>query len=163
MGPLVAGYIGEASKETWRAFQWFAAALAGLNLVVVFLAFPETSYRRPEGDYESDIRLEQVDQLVHDLQEDSKAVKPEIMHMEYNGVDQEQGIEARPADVSASRTHYTIITPSWSEIWTSLPLLDRDVVFWRVMLRPVVFTASPIVVWGIYLYGIHLGTQIVVM
>lgn len=158
-GPLVAGYIGEASKDTWRAFQWFSASLAAFNFVVVFLAFPETSYRRPTADYEADVRLDVPVEMEVDIGAETKV---DIEHEEQIHGHQHHAHVA-PAVPSDSRTHYTVSNPSFRQIWFAIPSSNPDVRFLRSMMAPVAFTVNPIVLWGIYLYGIHLGAQIIVM
>jgi hypothetical protein len=92
---------------------------------------------------------------------DGAEFKPTHLH-----IDGAQDLEAKEdaviEDLTAIHT-VNVSNPTLREICFTPPHIDRSVVFWKTVLHPIIFLASPTVLWAVFYYGIHLACQIIMM
>lgn len=131
--------------NSWRDFVWFTAALAGFNLLVLFLAFPEPNFTRPS-----------VLQAVHLTETD----KDDIKHVENEK--SANGLISEPAALHGVQT-VDISNPSWMRTLSTTWKVNHEVNLVKTFLHPLVFLTYPSVVWAIFLYGVSLSPQIILM
>jgi MFS family permease len=148
VGPLIAGYM-EQYTGSWRNFVWLSAALAGFNALLLLATFPEPNFRRPTAL-----------QTLHTAEEE----KGNVSHIE-QGKDTKdivQDIESKPAALLGVQ-NVAVSNPSWKKILTTTTKVDVEVNLFKTLLHPVVFLTYPPVVWAIFIYGVALSPQIILM
>ena len=135
--------------KSWRGFIWFTAALAGFNILVLWLLYPESTFRRPT-----------VQNVARETASDGKTESSCIKDNkpESRGVEHSVGMEALYGVETVN-----ISNPSWSTIWTSFLKTDQEQSFVKVLLHPLIFITYPSVLWAIFIYGMALSPQVMLM
>jgi len=143
------------SPGTWRDFVWVSAALAGFNLILLILFYPESNFRRPPlptGHGQSSINsqdqgdLHRSESIIEGKSLESRAEMQNPAITDHNNVQ-----------------HVNHINVPWRSIWFSFAKLDRSVNLFKAFLHPFVFLAYPQVVWAIFVYGASLASQVILM
>ncbi|KFZ24527.1 hypothetical protein V502_00993 [Pseudogymnoascus sp. VKM F-4520 (FW-2644)] len=151
LGPLIASYMVQYSLGTWRDFVWLSAALAGFNLILLILFYPESNFRRPPLPTKFRHHLEESQKAANDYSNDNSEGKSTESRVEHSLsiVD--------PNDVQ----HVKHIKVPWHSIWFSFIKVDHSVNFLKAFLHPLVFLVYPPVVWAIFVYGAALSSQVI--
>ncbi|TKA49867.1 hypothetical protein B0A49_12905 [Cryomyces minteri] len=150
LGPLIAGYIVQYAPGTWRDYVWVSAALAGFNLVVLILLYPESNFHRSHV-----------------------AKQPTIAQKEHtvSGADKTKGFSSQLDSLGENGTtadthgvqHVDHIRVPWTSIWFSFLRVDHQVSLLTVAVRPLIALIHPAVVWGIFVYGASLAAQVILI
>lgn len=125
---------------------WLSAALSGVNLALLFLFYPESSFHRADD-------LETPPALPRSTSSESK---PAALDCENTG-ESPSGFRN-----SSSETGY-VVNKSLISVWTSFITVDHSVSFFKVCLRPLVLLLCPDVLFATLLYGIALASQLILM
>ena len=133
------------SPGTWRDFVWVSAALAGLNLLLMFLFYPESNFHRP-------IPRSITNRSVENFKNLEQEKSPSSTHIDFD-------IHQSPYGVQ----HVDHVHVSWISIWNTFWTVDETVSFRRAMIRPVLFLLYPPVLWAVLVYGAALGAQVILM
>ncbi|KAG8630623.1 hypothetical protein KVT40_002242 [Elsinoe batatas] len=136
IGPLIAGFVIAGNPGTWRDFSWVCAALAGFNLVVIYLFYPESTFRRP-------MIYEVVDAEEIEKENDTRV-----------GVVETEGLGVQ---------HVSHVQVSWPKVWTSLIRYDRSIGFFQAFTRQLAFILYPSVLWAVLVYGTALASQVILI
>ncbi len=155
VGPLVNGYIIQYTANTWRNGLWLCAGLCGLNIILLFFLYPESNFERKHA-HEEGTGVDLPPKW------DGAEFKPEHLHIEPSLNHEEQVKEAGIEDITAIHT-VNVSNPSFKEIWFGALQVDHKVNFWKTMLHPIIYLASPSVLWAVVYYGIHLTCQLIMM
>lgn len=135
---------------SWRSFIWLSAALAGFNVIVLFLFYPESNFHRPTFEQiVNPVPSEEEKNMASHLEDGLKTTveqeKEESLHNLYG---------AQSVKVS---------NPSWVETWTTFWTVDHDANFFKVLLHPIMFVTYPSILWAVFTYGVALSPQIILM
>lgn len=128
------------TRETWRDFVWLSAAVAGLNLVLLMLFYPESNFHRP-----------------HEVAASQTGGAPED-HAEKGA--SESTLEQAPHHGTQYVDHVHV---PWISIWSSFITVDKTVNIFGAVLRSLAFLAFPNVLWAVFVYGTALSAQIILM
>ncbi|KAJ5246777.1 Major facilitator superfamily domain general substrate transporter [Penicillium chermesinum] len=140
VGPLVAGFMVQYTAQTWRSYFWLCVGLAAANLVLLFFFCPESNFRRP--NYEPDTQME-----VHAIDDEKLAGESSSSFVE---------------NVSGSSLGYTVhLLPLKERLY--LVRYDASISFWRTFVEPLRLLRYPSVLWTIYTYGCALSPQIILI
>lgn len=150
LGPLIAGYIVQYSAGTWRDYVWVSAALAGFNLILLILLYPESNFHRPHVEFGDHSATSRTDRGL-DKGEELASHLDSTMEKGDDGVTG-HGIQ-----------HVDHIHVPWKSIWFSLFKVDHQVSFVTVAIRPLMSLIHPAVVWGVFVYGVALAAQVILM
>jgi MFS family permease len=147
-GIVISGLI--TINHGWRTIYWVSLALIAACTCLVVFSFPETIYRRSEGEQGEASDLRAITPLGkpytehHEQQDHHHDEKEKIAS---KGTPTEKDIEAttKPAipantDVPAKRTYWQNLR-LFSGIYTEEP-------FWQLFIRPVVLLTLPPVLWA---------------
>jgi hypothetical protein len=128
----------------WRSFTWLCAALAAADSVFMYLAFPESNFRRP---------VVQTDTIQASATSSTPAQKS------IGG----EHCESQPVrdDLGAQQVVNVVIP--WKRVWRTLVHYNNELSFLRAFSQPFVFLTCPNVLWAILVYGTALGAQIILM
>lgn len=139
------------SLGTWRDFVWLSAALAGFNLILLILFYPESNFRRPPLPTKFRHHSEESQKAANDYSNENNEGKSTESRVEHSSsiVD--------PNDVQ----HVKHIKVPWHSIWFSFIKVDHSVNFLKAFLHPLVFLVYPPVVWAIFVYGAALSSQVI--
>ncbi|SPO07008.1 related to MFS transporter [Cephalotrichum gorgonifer] len=143
MGPLIASFVVQYSTGGWIDFAWVCMALSGLNLVLLWLFYPESNFHRPEAEVTGEVS--EVAPV---------AQKPTTLELD--------SIEANNSGVERIVTVDTVPT-KWMNVWTSLITVDGSVNILKVGFRPLVLLLCPDVLFATFLYGTALASQIILI
>jgi hypothetical protein len=124
------------SPGGWKDFVWVCAALAGANLVAIYLLYPESNFIRPDSTIESDSQ--------HG--ENSQAEKTTIVRTDI-----------------ISRHQVKVVPKPWPSIWTSIITVNQDASFFEISLRPLKMLLKPSVLLAVFVYGSSLAAQVILM
>ncbi|KAK5056799.1 hypothetical protein LTR84_012331 [Exophiala bonariae] len=149
VGPLVAAFVVAGTPGTWRDFTWICVGLAGFNAICIFLFYPESTFHRP------DFRHATQPSPVHDV---DKSPDAEL-------------VETSPAqsatatgDATLTRTDTVVVVQQrWSTIWTTTWRHNQQMSLWTAFMRPLAFLVYPAVLWTVFLYGLHLAAQVILI
>ncbi|EUC41479.1 hypothetical protein COCMIDRAFT_8830 [Bipolaris oryzae ATCC 44560] len=139
VGPLVAAFIVQYSPGSWVDYVWVCAALAGANLVAIYLLYPESNFIRPETPFHT----------VHPNSHhrgDPEAEKATTVRME-----------------TVNRHYINIVPKPWLSIWTSIVTINHDTGLFAVTLRPLMMLLSPSILFSVFVYGTSLAAQIILI
>ncbi|KAF2999652.1 hypothetical protein E8E13_000105 [Curvularia kusanoi] len=139
LGPIVASFVVQYSGRAWVDYMWVCAALAGVNMIAIFLLYPESNFHRPEPE------LQQTAVTVAPLESHS-GKEGETLHME--------GISVHTVSV---------VRRSWTSIWKTFITADSSVTIREILFRPLFMLPKPSVMLAIYLYGTSLASQIILI
>ncbi|KAJ5133073.1 Major facilitator superfamily domain general substrate transporter [Penicillium atrosanguineum] len=141
VGPLVAGFMVQYTAQTWRSYFWLCVGLAAANLVLLFFFCPESNFRRP--DCELDTQME----LQHAIDDEELAGKLSSSFVE---------------NVSGGNLGYTIhLLPLKERL--NLVRYDTSISLLRTFVEPLRLLRHPSVLWTIYAYGCSLSPQIIMI
>jgi hypothetical protein len=130
-------------EDSWRNFVWVCAALAGLDLFLIFLVYPESSFVRPEigapGERRDSTQKEELDGASQVIETRSEKI----------GLGQQQ--------------HGDTVKVSFPKVWMSFWHRNPMVNLPRAFMLPFVFLGCVPVLWTILVYGGVLASQIIVM
>lgn len=144
IGPIIAGFVIANTADTWRNFSWVCAALAGLNLVLIFLAYPESTYHRT------------ADQIVAaNLQSVENTSEDKLGHAASH-------VESL-SDIPQGIQHVQHVEIKWRQVWFGPPRYDSGISFLKALLRPFASLLYPRVLWAVFVYGASLASQIILM
>ena len=154
VGPLIASYMVQYSPGNWRDYMWLCAALAGFNLILLILFYPESNFHRPPlptGSEHSSTNSQHVadSQSPNDIEGKSEEFRTENQNT----------TTVQPTNVQ----HVNHIKVPWHSIWFSFMKIDHSVNFFKAFLHPFVFLAYPQVLWAIFVYGTALASQVILM
>lgn len=127
------------SSGGWVNYVWVCAALAGANLVAIYLFYPESNFIRPEPP--------------------SRAIEP-------SSPDGKDSLAEKATDVrteTISPHHVRVVTKPWLSIWTSLITVNHDAAFFEICLRPLQLLLKPSVLLAVFVYGTSLAAQVILM
>jgi len=150
LGPLVASFVIADTVNTWRNFSWLCAGIAGLNLILMFLLYPESSFARPPIHQPAPQPAEKAD--VEEAQPSSVG-KQNI---------QPAHVESQE-DISHGVQHVNHVQVPWTSIWFSSFRYNKSVGFLSILLRPTAFMVYPAVLWAVFMYGTSLASQVILM
>lgn len=128
------------SPGTWRDFVWLSAAIAGLNLVLLILFYPESNFHRPHDEPSTQARNSS----------ESDAEKGTTEHI-------------RERETSHGVQHIDHVQVPWTSIWFSFFTVDKTVNIFKTAVKPLAFLAIPNVLWAVFVYGTALSAQIIMM
>jgi hypothetical protein len=152
IGPLVAAYMVQYSPGTWRDYVWVSAALAGFNLVVMIIFYPESNFHRSHTVI--------PEPVPSDRAQESTFADESSPDREKHGASSHSAIEmSRPHGVQ----HVDHVRISWQSVWFSFLKVDSGASFIKVFLHPFVFLSYPSVLWGIFVYGAALSSQVILV
>ncbi|KAF2032571.1 putative MFS transporter [Setomelanomma holmii] len=141
IGPLCASFIVEYSRGGWVDFIWVCAALAGANIVAIYLLYPESNFTRPNVP---------------------------VQHVPLPGT-QSPGCEGEKGDMvrveDASRHYVSVVKKPWMSIWkpSSIFTINRDVSLPKTFVLPLKMLARPSVLLAVYIYGTSLASQVILI
>lgn len=139
IGPLTASFIVQYSSGTWVDYMWVCVALAGINLVAIFLAYPESNFDR---------------------------LAPRTLHttpeLELSGNNSDKKSQVVRTETSLRQAVVTVRKP-WTSIWKTFITADDDVNLFRTFAQPFIMLFKPGVLLVIFLYGTSLAAQIILM
>ncbi len=127
------------SPNGYIDWMWVSAALAGFNLVMLFLFYPESNYHRPDTD-------------------GAPLALPQSAKLEASEIEDAHETTQR----SDIRTDYVVDKPLAS-VWTSYITVDHSVGFFRICIRPLILLLCPDVLFATLLYGVTLAAQLILM
>ncbi|KAJ8118507.1 hypothetical protein OPT61_g524 [Boeremia exigua] len=139
IGPLVASFIVQYSSGTWVDYMWVCAALAGVNMVAIFFAYPESNFRRHESG--------------------SQHVA-EMLASPQGRSDKDREV-LRTEDVS--RQTACVVRRPWTSIWKTCFTVDPSITLLEAFLQPLIILFKPSVLLAVYLYGTSLASQIILI
>jgi MFS family permease len=149
VGPLIAGFVVQHSPGTWRDFVWVCAALTGVNLVAIFLFYPESSFDRsalePPAQEDQNVSAGTTEDL--EPKADSCTVEDASQATTALGINQEGWV----------------VAVSYPRVWTSFFRDNHVVSLPKAFAAPFVFLVSIPVLWTVFVYGSALASQIIVM
>lgn len=145
VGPLIAGFMIQSTPGTWRDFVWLCAALAGFNLLTIFLLYPESSYIRPP-----------LPTPLSPSQEGASLNKDE-------GEGALVNIEDASQPIYSTYSQDWVVRVSYPRVWTSFFKSNPRVDLLRAFAVPFVFLLSAPVLWTVFVYGCSLAAQITMM
>ncbi|OQD66480.1 hypothetical protein PENPOL_c004G00574 [Penicillium polonicum] len=140
IGPLIAGYMVQYTAQTWRSYFWLCTGLAAANLALLFFICPESNFRRPDFEHDSQIEIEPVG-------DEEAAEKSNSGFVE---------------NVSTDNLGYTIHLLPFKER-LSLIRYDTSISFLKTFVGPLRLLRYPSVLWAIYAYGCSLSPQIIMI
>ncbi len=123
------------SPRGYVDYIWVSVALSGFNLVLLFLLYPESNFRRP------------------DLPDTTLVADPKPAALE---------IESANRTAPGTQTE-VVVAKTLTSVWVSFVTVDRSVSFFKVCLRPLVLLLCPDVLFATLLYGINLASQLILM
>jgi MFS family permease len=144
IGPLISGFMIANTSDTWRSSVWLCFGVAILDLILMFIFYPESNFDRPQESFDQS----QI------LQETYRSAKNE------NTQSEEFVEDSSP--IPPMETTYTIRTPLISEILQPVSY-NSDLNFFMAMFEPLKLLAHPSVVWAIFTYAISLSPQVILM
>ncbi|KAF4550084.1 Hypothetical protein D9617_18g032750 [Elsinoe fawcettii] len=133
IGPLIGSFMIPQSPESWRDFSWLCAALAGFNLLAIYLFYPESSFRRQQ--------IPNTTVLVEKLEAGQ--------HVE--------NVEDRMVQ------QVNTVRIEWSQVWTSIVRYDKTVSVIQACTRQLICLSYPSVLWAIFVYGTALASGIILV
>lgn len=153
IGPLIASFIVADTEGTWRNFSWLCAGLAGLNLALMFLFYPESTFSRTSA------------------RRSVSSYQPQIPQLDYKGGNEPQPSSTQletkdpesPNDPNDGVQHVEHIDVAWTQIWLSFFRYDRTVGLAAIFLRPLCYIIYPVVLWTVFVYGTSLASQVILM
>lgn len=151
LGPLIASYMVQYSPGTWRDFIWLSAALAGFNLILLILFYPESNFRRPPLPTGFGHYSEESQKAANGYGNENSEEKSTESRVEHSS----SIVDAN--DVQ----HVKYIKVPWHSIWFSFIKVDHSVNLLKAFLHPLVFLVYPPVVWAIFVYGAALSSQVI--
>ncbi|KAI1622066.1 hypothetical protein EDD37DRAFT_684070 [Exophiala viscosa] len=140
IGPLVASFVIADTANTWRNFSWLCAGIAGLNLILMFLLYPESSFDRPPIHPATPLPAEKAD--VEEAQLNSVG-KQNL---------QPAHVESQE-DITHGVQHVNHIRVPWTSIWFSSIKYNRSVGFLSIFFRPTAFLVYPAVLWAVFIFA----------
>ncbi|KAI5241796.1 MFS general substrate transporter [Aureobasidium subglaciale] len=155
LGPLIAGYMVQYSKGSWRDYVWLCAALAGFNLLLLIFLYPESNFNRPS--------IPHPDTLTEDTEtpytsgEIKGNMKGDTAHLGFV----EPGNDQHDTPIGVQ--HVDHIPVSWSRTCLSFFTVDHHVSLLTVAVRPLVVLIHPAVVWAVFVYGTSLAAQVILI
>lgn len=144
IGPIVAGFVIPDTVDTWRNFTWVCTALARANLILIFLAYPESTYHRT------------ADQIAAVTLQSMENNDPNKLHRDASHV---ESLSTIPQGIQ----HVEHVDIHWRKVWFSLPRYDSETSFPKAFLRPFTSLLYPRVLWAVFVYGTCLASQIILM
>jgi MFS family permease len=139
MAPVICGYLIQAAG--WRWYHWLVTILAGIDVVLIFLFFPETQYPR---------NLHTSMDITHAIDDASF-----------------QSDEPEQEKVKTSRTVSTInSSPAYPKKKTFIQELkpwspvDPDVSLVGAFIRPWLVWAFPSMIWGVLAFSLNVAWQV---
>ena len=139
IGPLIAAFIVQYSPGKWVDYMWVCAALAGANLVAIYLLYPESNFVRSGAPLHT-IRLDSLPRG------DPEAEKATTVRTE-----------------TINRQYIKTVPKPWLSIWTSIITVNDDAGFFQIFLRPFKTLLSPSILFAVFVYGTSLAAQIILM
>jgi hypothetical protein len=129
------------TAQTWRNYFWLCVGLAAANLVLLYFFCPESNFRRPDGELDTQMELQ------HATDDEELAGKTSSSFVE---------------NVSEGSLGYTIhLLPLKERL--HLVRYDTSISFLRTLVEPLRLLRHPSVLWTIYAYGCSLSPQIIMM
>ncbi|KAJ4310731.1 hypothetical protein N0V94_008305 [Neodidymelliopsis sp. IMI 364377] len=139
IGPLIASFMVQYSPGGWIDYVWVCAALAGANLVAIYLFYPESNFIRPETS--------------------SHPTEPGSQHGE--------NLQAEKATIvrtdTISRHQVKVVPKPWMSIWTSIITVNHDASLFEIFLRPLKMLLKPSILLAVFVYGTSLAAQIILI
>ncbi|KAK3898367.1 major facilitator superfamily domain-containing protein [Staphylotrichum tortipilum] len=142
VGPLLASVMLQYSPGGYVDFIWLSTALSGFNVLVMFLFFPDSTYRRPDDAHTPTA-----------LPDSAGSEKAEAEDIE----------RASEIAQSAGAQESYVLPKKMTTVWTSFFAVDHTVSLFKVFLRPLVLLLCPEVLFATLLYGIALAAQIILI
>lgn len=127
------------SPGNWVDYMWVCAALAGANLVAIYLLYPESNFVR------SDVPPHTIRSDSHP-RGDPEAEKVTTVRTE-----------------TINRHYIKIVHRPWLSIWASIVTINHDTGLLEIFLRPLKMIVSPSILFAIFVYGTSLAAQIILM
>lgn len=118
---------------------WVCVALAGANLVAIYLLYPESNFIRTETN--------------------SRAAEHDSNHS--NDPEAEKVITARMETIN--QHHVKIVPKPWLSIWTSVITINHDAGLFETFFRPFKTLLSPTILFAVFVYGTSLAAQVILM
>lgn len=140
IGPLIASFVVQYSSNTWRTFIWACAALAGANVVAVFLFFPESNFQRPVDAIPGERTVIQT--------EPHTVEKGNAEHLE---------------DIVEGVWDVDVVPKPFTTIWRTGVTTNPSVNLLKVALRPFIMVCCPDVILAVFMYGTALAAQVTLM
>lgn len=132
------------SPGGWVDYVWVCAALAGCNLVLLYLLYPESNFDRPELPAQDTLPLPAAPGA------DDLERKPTVFAVEdHNRLERVDTV--------------SVVDKPLTSVWTSFITVDHSVSFFRIVLHPLILLLCPDVLYAIFVYGTALASQIILM
>lgn len=144
IGPIIAGFVIANTADTWRNFSWVCAALAGVNLVLIFLAYPESTYHRT------------ADQII-------AASLQSVENTSENKLGHAAGHVESLNNIPQGIQHVQHVEIKWRQVWLGPPRYDSKISLFRALSRSFASLLYPRVLWAVFVYGTSLASQIILM
>lgn len=135
IGPLIAAIILQYTTGNWRAYIWVCAALAGSNMLAIFVQYPESNFYRP---------------IQH--------TQPEVTPVKEG--DEKEWV-TRVDTISHHRVN--VVPQPYTTIWTNFCTINHDTNTRELLSRPLKMLAKPAVLLAVYIYGTSLASQVILM
>jgi len=137
------------SPGTWRDYVWVTAALAGANLLLIILFYPESNFTRPH--------------LITNGQAEVSEDKTTDKFIEEHGGSASHVESGKPHAALHGVQHVDHVQVPWTSIWFSFFKVDHETSLLTVAIRPFIVLIHPAVVWAVFVYGSSLASQVIIM
>lgn len=137
------------SPGTWRDYAWVTAALAGANLLLIILFYPESNFTRPRpmtNEQAEVLEGKRTDTFVEEHGGSASHIESGKPHTTLHGVQ-----------------HVDHVQIPWISIWFSFFNVNHEVSLLTVAIRPLIVLIHPAVVWAVFVYGSSLAAQVIIM
>lgn len=139
MAPVICGYLIQAAG--WRWYYWLVTILAGIDVVLIFLFFPETGYRR---------NLHTSMDITHAIDDAS---------FQSDEAEQEKIEKLRTVSTGNSTSAYPKKMTLMQELKPWSPV-DPDVNIVGAFIRPWAVWAFPSMIWGVLAFSLNVAWQV---
>lgn len=130
----------QSTAQTWRSYFWLCVGLAAANLALIFFFCPESNFRRPDFEHDSQIEIKPI-------RDEETTEKSNASVVE---------------NASTDTPEYAIHLLPFKER-LSLIRYNPSISFLKTLVDPLLLLRHPSVLWAIYAYGCSLSPQIIMM
>jgi MFS family permease len=144
IGPILASFIVQYDSNTWRTFNWVCTGLAAATVVAVFFCYPESNFERPIDTVPGERTIIEIE---------TKGESP----------DQEKGSTTHREDVIQGVWSVDSVPKPLSSIWKQGWSINPSVNLGKAFVRPLILACCPDVILAVYVFGVSLSAQVVLM
>jgi hypothetical protein len=137
------------SPGTWRDYVWVSAALAGANLLLIIVFYPESNFARPHTVTSDQVEVSEgktSETFIEDHAGNTSHMESSKPHAALQGVQ-----------------HVDHVQVPWTSIWFSFFKVDHEASLPTIAIRPIIALIHPAVVWAVFVYGSSLAAQVTIM